>query len=412
MITPGPAGIERLRRREQHAAVAVGLVLPMDSSTRARMAEPAIVLDVEEGAALAGLLIVRDQAMIGEGRVLERGELDIGAVDRGDARRQVLPGPDGRRRGRTGAVGGKQGRAKRQAHRLRPPEKTTLHGPILNNLLAAPKDLFKAGLQNREDGKPLKASGQRRDSWSDLSIRGAHPARPNARSRNQSHATETARSGSGDLRLRLRLARLGPGQGNDGSQTAAPARQSRRPEAPRQGGLRKGADPGGSSGPLDRLLLAGLSRRRQGAAGRRRVLAGRAPVAQPDVGKPGDDRLPRALLAQGEGRGRLERHSGRRHLPAARRADADRPRLPSGRPRRRRLAHPDARPYAVARGAREHVGGQHGDRGRPLGRQDALDARHRRRSSRLRRRSPKSSASSSTPRSRRPCARPRGASPG
>ena len=73
-------------------------------------------------------------------------------------------------------------------------------------------------------------------------------------------------------------------------------------------------------------------------------------------------------------RGRLERHSGRRHFPAARRPDADRPRLASGRPRRRRLAHPDARPYALARGAREHVGGQHGDRGRALRRQGALDA--------------------------------------
>jgi hypothetical protein len=42
---------------------------------------------------------------------------------------------------------------------LRPPEKTTLHGLILNNPSAAPKDIFKAGLQNREDLSPLKAKG-------------------------------------------------------------------------------------------------------------------------------------------------------------------------------------------------------------------------------------------------------------
>ncbi len=142
------------------------------------------------------------------------------------------------------------------------------------------------------------------------------------------------------------------------------------------------------------------------------VLAGRAPVAQPHVGEPGDDRLPRALLAQGEGARRLERHSGRRHFPAARRPDADRPRVASSRPRRRRLAHSDARPYALERGARDHVGGQYGDRGWALRRQDALDAStggdHQgcRRGARGRR------ASSSTPRSRRPCARPPGVSPG
>ena len=43
----------------------------------------------------------------------------------------------------------------------------------------------------------------------------------------------------------------------------------------------------------------GLPRRRSRAAGRRRRLAGDAPVAQPRLGPPGDDRLPRALLAQG-----------------------------------------------------------------------------------------------------------------
>ena len=187
-----PGGIEGLRRREEHAAVAVGLVLPMDPSPRRGMAKPAVVVDIEERPALARLLIVRDQTMIGESRVLERGERDIGAVDRRDAGRKILAGPDGRRRGRTGAVGREEGRAKRQAHRLRPPEKTTLHGLILNNPLAAPKDLFKAGLQNREDRSSLKASVQRRDSWPVFRF-AALAARPNARPRNESHATEMSR---------------------------------------------------------------------------------------------------------------------------------------------------------------------------------------------------------------------------
>ena len=51
--------------------------------------------------------------------------------------------------------------------------------------------------------------------------------------------------------------------------------------------------------------------------------------------------------------GRVAGHSGRRHFAAARRADADRPRFASGRPRRRRLADADAGPHACrARNAR------------------------------------------------------------
>ena len=141
-----------------------------------------------------------------------------------------------------------------------------------------------------------------------------------------------------------------------------------RPEPARQGSVWPRADPDRGEGALDRLLLARLPRRRQGAAGRRRVLAGDAAVAQPHMGPSGDDRLSRALLEQGRGGGRLARHSGRRHFAAARRPDADRPRLASGRPRRRHLADADARPHAVPRGARGDVGGRHGARGRPLGR--------------------------------------------
>ena len=66
------ARVERLRRGEQHRAVVIGLVLPQEPAARARMAEAAVVVDVEEGPRLAGLLIVRNEAVIGEGRVLER----------------------------------------------------------------------------------------------------------------------------------------------------------------------------------------------------------------------------------------------------------------------------------------------------------------------------------------------------
>ena len=58
------------------------------------------------------------------------------------------------------------------------------------------------------------------------------------------------------------------------------------------------------------------------------------------------------------------------------------------------------------------VGGRHGDRGRPLGRPRALVGGAGRASSGRRPRSRRSSASSSTPRSRRRCARPTRANPG
>ena len=109
-----PGGIERLRRRQEHTAVAVGLVLPMDSSAWARMPKPAVVVDVEEWPALARLLIVRDRPMIGEGRVLERGERDIGAVDRRDAH-SIWPGAPAE-----GAVGPAQSAARRAAPSARP----------------------------------------------------------------------------------------------------------------------------------------------------------------------------------------------------------------------------------------------------------------------------------------------------
>ena len=174
-------------------------------------------------------------------------------------------------------------------------------------------------------------------------------------------------------RSRLDHAGAGPGQGNAEPQTAAPARRSRKPEAASQGSVRAGADARRSSGALNRLLLPRLSCRSESAACRRPILASYAPVAQSHVGKSGDDRLPRALFAQGEGRRRLERHSGRGHFPAARRPNADGPCVPSGRPRRRCLADADAGPHALEGRTRDHVGRRHGERGWALG-HGALDA--------------------------------------
>ena len=148
---PALGRIERVRRREQHAAVAVSLVLPMDPAARRGMAKAAIVVDVHEGPRLARLLIVRDHPVIRERRILERGERNGGAVDRGEATIRRLTGLNGRTR----ATGHEKSRAHRRAHPLRPPRETTLHGLILNNPLAASKDPFKARLQNREDSGPL-----------------------------------------------------------------------------------------------------------------------------------------------------------------------------------------------------------------------------------------------------------------
>ena len=290
----------------------------------------------------------------------------------------------------------------------RPPLKTILHGQILNNPLAASKDLFKARLRNRER---FRRRLVRQTTGAILAARAPTQSQGSSKPEAHVHTTHDHPHRTG-RRPRLELGRRArPGQGHAEPQTAAPARRSRQPEAAGQGSVRPSADAGRSPGALDRLLLARLSCRSQGAPGRRRILAGRAPVAQSHVGQSGDDRLPRALLAQGEGRGRLERHSGRRHFPAARRPDADRPCLASGRPRRRYLAHPDAGPHALQRRARDHVGGRYGERGWALG-HGALDAGAGRQSSRPRPRSRRSNGSSSMRRSKRPCARPRGASPG
>ena len=138
-----------------------------------------------------------------------------------------------------------------------------------------------------------------------------------------------------------------------------------------------------------------------GPARRRPDMGGHAPVAQPQLGQCGDDRLPGALLRAGAARLVLARHSRRRHLAAARRPDADGPCLASDRSRRRHLADAEAGAARCRRRrARDDVGDQCGPR-RPPRRQPRLDRRFAWPSSAWPRRTRRSSASSSTPRSRR-----------
>ena len=122
-----------------------------------------------------------------------------------------------------------------------------------------------------------------------------------------------------------------------------------------------------------RVLRQGLSRRRHGAADQRRDLAGDAPFAQSQLGPSEPGAIPGTAVRQGAA-DRLARSPGRRHVATARRPDAYRPCQPSGRSRRRHLAHAHARPRADARGARRNVG-DHGRRRRPHRRRsEGLDA--------------------------------------
>ena len=144
MMTPGSAGIEGLRRGEQHGAVVVGLVLPQEPAARARMAEPAVVVDVEEGPGLARLLVVRDEAVVGEGRVLERG-----VVRRSRRRPRSRRRLSARRRRGGGAaqLAKHQRRAQAKAGRRRPQrEMDPASTRSLTIRQAASKDLFQGAL--------------------------------------------------------------------------------------------------------------------------------------------------------------------------------------------------------------------------------------------------------------------------
>ena len=110
--------------------------------------------------------------------------------------------------------------------------------------------------------------------------------------------------------------------------------------------------PAAASRAVLRLLFQGLLCRRRGHRHGRADLAGDAPVAQPPLGSSGDDPADRETVARRRRRW-LAGPAARRHLAAARRADADRPRLAPDRARRRHLAHADAGPPAFGRRARE-----------------------------------------------------------
>jgi hypothetical protein len=103
-------------------------------------------------------------------------------------------------------------------------------------------------------------------------------------------------------------------------------------QVPRTGktAVRVGQDRGAAFRALDRQLLARLSRRRRGAAGRRPELAGDAPVAQPQLGAPRARRAAAAVFRRGLAVRGLAGAARRRPVAAARRADADRPCQPSG----------------------------------------------------------------------------------
>ncbi len=96
-----------------------------------------------------------------------------------------------------------------------------------------------------------------------------------------------------------------------------------------------------------RLLRQGMPRRRRSAAPRRPALAGHAPVAQSPLGQPRAHIVPGEILRRRR-QGRLAGPAHRRHVAAARRPHADRPRQPPDRARRRHLVHADARSHTDA----------------------------------------------------------------
>ena len=128
------------------------------------------------------------------------------------------------------------------------------------------------------------------------------------------------------------------------------------------------------AGARHRLLCARLPRRRHGAAGRWAELAGDAAQPQPKLGPPRPDRLSRGSRPRGAEDHGLAGPARRRYLAAAGRADADRPRLPPDRPRRRSLADADAAQPPRWRGAREHARRQHGQSRLARRRSETLDA--------------------------------------
>ena len=111
----GAADIEALGDVQQHAIVAVGLILPISVAEEGAMAEAAFVLDVEEGLVGAG-----DVARIGEGRGLERDDRGLVLLGRLGAGVDLLRD---RRNGRADRAGGR-GHAARKRRLARGNERT------------------------------------------------------------------------------------------------------------------------------------------------------------------------------------------------------------------------------------------------------------------------------------------------
>ena len=171
----------------------------------------------------------------------------------------------------------------------------------------------------------------------------------------------------------------GAAQGRSQTQKPPRRRPPRRKKAAKrqadagQGAVRRRQDAGAARCPLHRLLRQGLPRRRRGAAHRRPGLAGHAPLAQPQLGPSRPDRPGREARRRGQGARRLARPAGGRHLPAARRAHAHRPRQPPGGARRRRVAHADAGPAPHREGAGGAVRHLHAGRRPRLGEPQGVD---------------------------------------
>ena len=119
-----------------------------------------------------------------------------------------------------------------------------------------------------------------------------------------------------------------------------------------EGTVRRPAAAGGARPRADRLLQPRLHGGRRAAAAGRPVLAGDAAVAEPAMGRCRSyvDFI-QTLARDAADEGWLAGSPGRRHGAAARRPDADRPRLASDRARRRHLADADAARGGSPRGS-------------------------------------------------------------
>ena len=126
----------------------------------------------------------------------------------------------------------------------------------------------------------------------------------------------------------------------------------------RQAAVRRCLHAGSACGPRHRLLCPRLPFRRQAARHRRTGLAGHASVAQPQLGPSATGEARGTAGDRRQSTGRLARPPRWRHVATARRSHADGPCQPSGRPRRRHLAHSHARPQVErerTRGAVRHL---------------------------------------------------------